>query len=127
MGRIKNRYQFPVLIPVVPRMTAAGNPPSLEQAEPPGTAKEIEEVSGMVRVKEKGEQMTWRLSVMIVAAALLAACGGTAASAAAKPSVPAGPVTKYRNMLAGQTATTPIDLIQSVLYFAPGAASVVHT
>src|SRR5437588_10348954 len=30
-------------------------------------------------------------------------------------------------MLPGQTAAAPIDLIQSVLYFGPGAASVVHT
>jgi quercetin dioxygenase-like cupin family protein len=30
-------------------------------------------------------------------------------------------------VLPGQTAGAPIDLIQSVLYFAPGAASVVHT
>ena len=36
-------------------------------------------------------------------------------------------MTKYRNVLPGQTAAAPIDLIQSILDFAPGAASVVHT
>jgi len=35
-------------------------------------------------------------------------------------------VTKFRNMLPGQSADTPIDLIQTVLDFGPGAASVVH-
>lgn len=64
---------------------------------------------------------------MLVAAALIAGCGGTATAAvAAKPSTPPGPVTKYRNALAGQNAAAPIDLVQSILYFAPGAASVVH-
>ena len=71
--------------------------------------------------------MRWMPAVLLVAAALLAACGGAAASAAVKPSAPPGPVTIYRNMLPGQTAAAPIDLIQSVLYFGPGAASVVHT
>src|SRR5207245_10512283 len=71
--------------------------------------------------------MGWRasLSMLIVAAAFMAACGGGAAPAAAKPSPP-GPVMKYRNMLPGQTASAPIDLIQSILYFAPGAATNVH-
>ncbi len=67
------------------------------------------------------------LSVLLVAAALVAACGGGTTTVAAKPSTPPGPVTKYRNVLPGQTVTAPIDLIQTVLYFAPGAASVVHT
>ena len=66
-----------------------------------------------------------RLIVLIVAAAVMTACGGSSTPVAAKPSPP-GPVTKYRNVLAGQTAIAPIDLIQSVLYFAPGGASTVH-
>jgi quercetin dioxygenase-like cupin family protein len=66
------------------------------------------------------------LPVMLVAAALIAACGGAAVNSAAKPAAPVGPVTKYKNTLPGQTAAGPIDLIQSVLYFAPGAASTVH-
>ena len=80
----------------------------------------------MIRLRDKEQATTWRLSVVLLAAALVAACGGGTAIAAAKPSVPPGPVTKYRNMLAGQTAGAPIDLIQSILYFSPGAASVVH-
>lgn len=67
-----------------------------------------------------------RLTVVLVAAALMAACGGGTVSVAAKPSTPPGPVTKYRNALPGQTAVAPIDLIQSILDFSPGAASVVH-
>lgn len=67
-----------------------------------------------------------RLTLVFVAAALLAACGSGAASTAARPSTPPGPVTKYRNMLPGQTAAAPIDLIQTILDFGPGAASVVH-
>ena len=67
-----------------------------------------------------------QLSVLLIAAALVAACGGSAAPVAAKPSTPPGPVTTYRNMLPGLTAVAPIDLIQSILDFAPGAASVVH-
>jgi quercetin dioxygenase-like cupin family protein len=63
---------------------------------------------------------------LVVGAALMAACGGGTSSVAAKPSTPPGPLTKYRNILAGQTATAPIDLIQNILDFAPGAASVVH-
>ena len=66
------------------------------------------------------------LPVLLVAAALMAACGGAAVNVAAKPPAPASPVTKYKNTLPGQTAAGPIDLIQSVLYFAPGAASAVH-
>jgi len=66
------------------------------------------------------------LSVLLVAVALVAACGGATANVAAKPSTPPGPVTTYRNVLPGLTAVAPIDLIQSVLDFTPGAASVVH-
>jgi quercetin dioxygenase-like cupin family protein len=65
-------------------------------------------------------------SALLVAAAVVAACGASTAPVAAKPSAPAGPVTKFKNTLPGQTAAGPIDLIQSVLYFAPGAASTVH-
>jgi quercetin dioxygenase-like cupin family protein len=67
-----------------------------------------------------------RLTLVLVAAALMAACGGGNVSVAAKPSTPPGPVTKYRNALPGQTAIAPIDLIQSILDFSPGAASMVH-
>jgi quercetin dioxygenase-like cupin family protein len=67
-----------------------------------------------------------RFTVLLVAAALMAACGGGTAAVAAKPSTPPGPVTKYRNALPGQTASAPIDLIQSIIDFGPGAASVVH-
>jgi quercetin dioxygenase-like cupin family protein len=66
------------------------------------------------------------LPVLLVAAALVAACGGGAVNVAVKPSAPPAPVTKYKNTLSGQTASGPIDLIQSILYFAPGAASAVH-
>jgi quercetin dioxygenase-like cupin family protein len=70
-----------------------------------------------------------RLALILVATALVGACGGGTASGplAAKPSTPPGPVTKYKNMLPGQTASVPIDLTQSILVFAPGAASAVHT
>lgn len=67
-----------------------------------------------------------RPTLLVVAAALLVACGGSSTTGAAKPSSPPGPVTKYQNVLPGQTASAPIDLTQSILYFAPGAASVVH-
>lgn len=67
------------------------------------------------------------LPVLLVAAALMAACGGGAVNVASKPSAPAAPVTKYKNTLPGQIVAGPIDLIQSILDFAPGAASVVHT
>ncbi len=67
-----------------------------------------------------------QLSVLLVAGALVAACGGTAVNVATKPTTPPGPVTTYRNVLSGQTAVAPIDLIQSILDFSPGAASVVH-
>jgi quercetin dioxygenase-like cupin family protein len=67
-----------------------------------------------------------RLTVLLVVAALMAACGGGAAAVATNPSTPPGPVTKYRNALPGLTAVAPIDLIQTILDFGPGAASVVH-
>jgi quercetin dioxygenase-like cupin family protein len=67
-----------------------------------------------------------RFTVLLVAAALMVACGGSTATVAANPSTPPGPVTKYRNALPGQTAGAPIDLIQTIIDFAPGAASVVH-
>jgi quercetin dioxygenase-like cupin family protein len=68
-----------------------------------------------------------RLIVLLVSAAFIAACGGSTAGAAAQQSAPPGPVTKYKNTLPGQTAAAPIDLIQTVIDFQPGAASVVHT
>ncbi len=66
-----------------------------------------------------------RVILVLVAAALMAACGGASASVAAKPPPP-GPVVKYRNMLPGQSSTASIDLIQTIIDFAPGAASTVH-
>jgi len=63
------------------------------------------------------------LIVTIVALALAAACGG---NTAATPSTPPGPATEYRNTLSGLNAAAQLDLIQNVIYFAPGAASVVH-
>jgi quercetin dioxygenase-like cupin family protein len=66
------------------------------------------------------------LSTLFVAVALVAACGGGTANSPARSSAPPAPVAKYKNTLAGQTATAPVDLIQSVLYFGPGAASSVH-
>jgi quercetin dioxygenase-like cupin family protein len=68
-----------------------------------------------------------KMSLLLVAFALVAACSGGTASVAPKPSAPPLPVTKYRNTLPGQSAAAPIDLIQSILDFGPGAASVVHT
>jgi quercetin dioxygenase-like cupin family protein len=67
-----------------------------------------------------------RLTVLLVVAALIAACGGSAAPVAANPSTPPGPVTKYRNALPGLTAAVPIDLIQTIFDFGPAAASAVH-
>jgi quercetin dioxygenase-like cupin family protein len=67
-----------------------------------------------------------RLTLVLVATALVAACGGGTATAVANPSTPPGPVTKYRNALTGQTAAAPIDLIQTIIDFSPGVASVVH-
>jgi quercetin dioxygenase-like cupin family protein len=69
-----------------------------------------------------------RLLVLLVVPALVAACGGSSAalSTLAKSSAPPGPVTKYKNTLSGLNASTQIDLIQNVIDFAPGAASVVH-
>jgi quercetin dioxygenase-like cupin family protein len=67
-----------------------------------------------------------RFTVLLVAAALMAACGGNTATIAANQSKPPGPVTKYRNALPGQTAEAQVDLIQTIVDFAPGAESVVH-
>jgi quercetin dioxygenase-like cupin family protein len=67
------------------------------------------------------------LSVLFVSAALVAACGGGIATAPVKPPAPPEPVSKYQNTLPGLTASAPIDLIQTIIDFAPGAASVVHT
>jgi quercetin dioxygenase-like cupin family protein len=63
---------------------------------------------------------------ILVAAALTAACGGGSSGGASQESAPPGPVTEYKNQLPGQTVTRPIDLIQTVIDFAPGAKSVVH-
>jgi quercetin dioxygenase-like cupin family protein len=65
--------------------------------------------------------------VSLVAVALIAACGGGTAGTQSTPSTPPGPVAKYRNSLPGLNSTGKIDLIQNVIDFAPGAASVVHT
>ena len=65
--------------------------------------------------------------VLLVAVALIAACGGGTAGTQSTPSTPPGPVAKYRNSLPGLNSTGKIDLIQNVIDFAPGAASVVHT
>lgn len=67
-----------------------------------------------------------RLNLLLVAGALMVACGGGAATGTANMSTPPGPVTKYRNALPGQTAAAPMDLIQTILDFGPGASSVVH-
>ncbi len=67
-----------------------------------------------------------RVILVLAAAALMAACGGGSSSVAAKAPTSPGPVVKYRNMLPGQSATASIDLIQSIIDFAPGATSVVH-
>jgi len=97
-------------------MTRASLGLSLQTAaEPWGAAKGIQEES----------MKSVSLPALLIAAALMAACGGAAVNVAAKPTPPA-PVTKYKNTLSGQTATGAIDLIQSVLYFAPGGASAVH-
>src|SRR5579859_3010486 len=66
------------------------------------------------------------LVALLVSVALVAACGGGATSRLASSSSPQAPVTKYRNTLSGLSASTQIDLIQNVIDFAPGAASVVH-
>ncbi len=63
----------------------------------------------------------------LIAVALTAACGGGTAATQSKPSTSPGPVAMYRNSLPGLNATGKIDLIQNVIDFAPGAASVVHT
>ncbi|OLB99053.1 MAG: hypothetical protein AUI15_09650 [Actinobacteria bacterium 13_2_20CM_2_66_6] len=66
------------------------------------------------------------LLVLLVVFVLVAACGGGAASTLVKSAAPPGPLTKYRNTLSGLNANKQIDLIQNVIDFAPGAASVVH-
>jgi quercetin dioxygenase-like cupin family protein len=63
---------------------------------------------------------------LLVAAASVAACGAGSANAPAKPSAPPGPVTRYQNTLPGQTIGAPVDLIQTIVDFAPNAASAVH-
>jgi quercetin dioxygenase-like cupin family protein len=63
----------------------------------------------------------------LIAVALTAACGGGTAATQSKPSTSPRPVAMYRNSLPGLNATGKIDLIQNVIDFAPGAASVVHT
>jgi len=67
------------------------------------------------------------LIVVLAAFALVVACGGGTQPTAAKSSIPPGPVTEYRDMVPGLNAAASIDLIQNVIDFAPGAASVVHT
>lgn len=66
------------------------------------------------------------LVVSLAAVGVLVACGGGTAATHPTPASP-GPVTKYKNTLPGLNATTQIDLIQNVVAFGPGAASVVHT
>ena len=66
------------------------------------------------------------LLVLVVVMAVVAGCGSGAASTVAKSSAPPGPVTKYRNTLSGLNAGAQLDLIQNVIDFAPGAASLVH-
>lgn len=68
------------------------------------------------------------ISTIVAAAALVAACGGSPATAPAgstTPSPPA-PVTKYKNTLPGLTAPASFDLIQVVLEFDPGATTPKH-
>src|SRR5947199_205833 len=65
-----------------------------------------------------------RVILVLVAAALMAACGGGSSSVAAK--LPPGPVVKYRNMLPGQSSTGSIDLIQTIINFAPGSQTLKH-
>lgn len=67
------------------------------------------------------------LVVLLIGFAFVVACGAGAASPpAANSSTAPGPVTKYKNTLSGLNAGGQIDLIQNVIDFAPGAASVVH-
>lgn len=67
------------------------------------------------------------LVVLLVGFALIVACGaGATSSPVANSSSPPGPATKYKNTLSGLNASGQIDLIQNVIDFAPGAASVVH-
>lgn len=65
---------------------------------------------------------------LLFAVLMVAACGGGGASSSlvAKSSAPPAPVTKYKNTLSGLNSTAQIDLVQNVIDFAPGAASVVH-
>ena len=65
-------------------------------------------------------------AVLFVSVALLVACGGGTANAPGRVATPPGPVTKYMNTLPGLNASATVDLIQNVIDFAPGAASVVH-
>ena len=71
-------------------------------------------------------RVNWILSILLLPTAFVMACGGGTAGPA-KSSAPPGPVVKYRNTLGALTAGAPLDLVQSILDFAPGAASVVHT
>jgi quercetin dioxygenase-like cupin family protein len=64
--------------------------------------------------------------LLLGALVLLAGCAGSSAAPKRQASVQ-GPLTKYRNTEAGLNASGSLDLIQNVLDFAPGAASVVHT
>lgn len=60
------------------------------------------------------------------AVALVVGCGGGMASAPPKAAAPPAPAIKYHNVLLGLAASAPIDLIQTVFDFSPGAASAVH-
>lgn len=68
------------------------------------------------------------LVALVMGFALAVACGAGATNPpVANSSTPPGPVTKYKNTLSGLNAGGAIDLTQSLIDFAPGAASVVHT
>jgi quercetin dioxygenase-like cupin family protein len=69
------------------------------------------------------------ISMLVLAAALLAACGGSSATAPAASPTPSttAPVTKFKNTLPGLSAAASFDVIQIVFEFAPGAATVKHT
>lgn len=67
-----------------------------------------------------------RVIMALVATALVVGCGGSTANAPASSPTPPLPVVKYNNNLPGQSAAAPVDLIQSIIVFAPGAASTVH-
>src|SRR5207249_6876957 len=89
-------------------------------------------MAGTHRLRSESPHQTIRrcsmksLLVLLVVFVLVAACGGGAASTLVKSAAPPGPLTKYRNTLSGLNANKQIDLIQNVIDFAPGAASVVH-